>query len=61
VDVSLERFDPTAQRVYLVLPSVTSLSVPHEFLEPRTGYELEVLALEISGNQTISVLFFQTQ
>jgi hypothetical protein len=44
-----------------VLPSVTSLTVPHEFLEPRTGYELEVLALEISGNQTISVLFFQTQ
>jgi hypothetical protein len=44
-----------------VLPSVTSLTVPHEFLESRTGYELEVLALEISGNQTISVLFFKTQ
>lgn len=44
-----------------VLPSVTSLTVPREFLESRTRYELEVLALESSGNQTISVLFFQTQ
>jgi hypothetical protein len=44
-----------------VLPSVTSLTIPSEFLEPRTRYELEVLALEVSGNQTISVLFFQTQ
>ena len=37
------------------------LSVPVEFLERRTGYELEVLALEKSGNQTISVRFFKTQ
>jgi hypothetical protein len=44
-----------------VLPSVTSLTVSKEFLEPKTTYELEVLALEISGNQTISVLFFQTE
>lgn len=37
------------------------LSVPVEFLEPHTVYELEVLALEKSGNQTISVRFFKTQ
>ena len=37
------------------------LPVPVEFLEPRTRYELEVLALEKSGNQTISVRFFKTQ
>jgi hypothetical protein len=43
-----------------VPPSVTSLTVPHEFLEPNTRYELEVLVLEVSGNQTIAVLFFQT-
>ncbi len=43
-----------------VLPTVNSLSVPVEFLEPGTVYELEVLALEVSGNQTISVGFFQT-
>jgi hypothetical protein len=44
-----------------VLPSKTSLSVPNQFLEPGTAYELEVLVLEVSGNQTISVLHFQTQ
>jgi hypothetical protein len=44
-----------------VRPSVTSLSVPREFLEPNTEYELEVLVLEVSGNQTISSLFFRTQ
>ncbi len=31
-----------------------------EFLEPDTVYELEVLALEESGNQTITVGFFMT-
>lgn len=40
--------------------AVSSLSVPPEFLEPGTVYELEVLALERSGNQTISVGFFRT-
>jgi len=42
-------------------PSRTQLSIPSEFLEPRTSYELEVLALEESGNQTITVSFFKTQ
>jgi hypothetical protein len=36
------------------------LSVPDGFLEPETIYELEVLALEETGNQTISVGFFHT-
>jgi hypothetical protein len=44
-----------------VLPSVTSLTIPEEFLEPNTRYELEVLVLEVSGNQTISSLHFKTQ
>jgi hypothetical protein len=43
-----------------VPPSVDRLPVPSEFLEPNTVYELEVLALEVSGNQTISVGFFKT-
>lgn len=38
-----------------------SLSVPAEFLERDTVYELEVLALEKSGNQTISAGFFKTE
>jgi hypothetical protein len=40
--------------------AVNALSVPVEFLEPDTVYELEVLTLEESGNQTISVGFFLT-
>jgi len=44
-----------------VPPDRNSLSVPKEFLEPRTEYELEVLALERSGNQTITVGFFTTE
>jgi hypothetical protein len=44
-----------------VPPDRNSLSVPEEFFEPGTEYELEVLALERSGNQTISVSFFTTE
>jgi hypothetical protein len=40
--------------------SVRRLPVPMKFLQPHTVYELEVLALEESGNQTISVGFFKT-
>lgn len=39
----------------------TSLSVPEEFFEADELYELEVLALEVTGNQTISVGFFLTE
>ncbi len=40
--------------------ALDSLSVPAEFLEPNTVYEVELLALEESGNQTITVGFFLT-
>lgn len=40
--------------------NVTRLSVPAEFLQSGTVYEVEVLALETSGNQTITVGFFKT-
>ncbi len=43
-----------------VNPDVTSLPVPDEFVKAGTLYELEVLAIEPSGNQTISVGFFRT-
>ena len=42
-------------------PEATSLAVPDEFFEQEAVYELEVLALEVSGNQTISVGFFTTE
>lgn len=44
-----------------VPPWVTSLTIPAEFLESGVEYELEVIALEVSGNQTISLIFFETE
>lgn len=41
--------------------SVTSIAVPNGFLEPRTAYKWEVLAIERSGNQTLSSGSFQTR
>ena len=41
-------------------PDFSSLSVPPEFYEPDTIYELEVIAIEASGNQTIGLGFFRT-
>ena len=35
-------------------PTVTHMTVPKEFLEPATAYKWEVLAIEPSGNQTLS-------
>ena len=42
-------------------PSVTSFTIPNGFLEPRTAYDWEVLAIERSGNQTLSSGSFQTR
>jgi len=44
-----------------VPPDRNALPVPEEFFEPGTEYELEVLALETSGNQTITVSSFTTE
>ena len=41
--------------------SVTSLAVPDGFLRPRTTYKWEVLAIERSGNQTLSSGEFRTR
>ena len=47
-------------RVFTVdLPaSVNSLTISPEFLESHTGYALEVLAIEASGNQTLTEVGF---
>ena len=42
-------------------PSVTHIDVPDGFLEPRTAYSWEVLAIERSGNQTLSSGSFRTR
>ena len=41
-------------------PSVTTIAVPDGFLEPGTAYKWEVLAIERSGNQTLSSGSFRT-
>ena len=41
--------------------SVTSLAIPDGFLQPRTEYKWEVLAIERSGNQTLSSGSFRTR
>ena len=41
--------------------SATQVTVPPELLEPNTGYDFEVLAIEAGGNQTITEGFFMTQ
>jgi hypothetical protein len=42
-------------------PTITSMAVPKGFLEPHTAYKWEVLAIEESGNQTLSSSEFKTE
>jgi hypothetical protein len=42
-------------------PSTTRIAVPDGFLQPGTAYNWEVLAIERSGNQTLSSGGFRTQ
>lgn len=51
---------PGSLSMYLP-PSVTRITVPAGFLEPGTPYLWEVLAIEKSGNQTLSSSEFATQ
>lgn len=45
----------------MYLPAnVTSMTIPRGFLEPGTAYKWEVLAIEESGNQTLSSSQFRT-
>jgi hypothetical protein len=41
--------------------SVTSIAIPNGFLQHRTAYNWEVLAIERSGNQTLSSGSFRTR
>jgi hypothetical protein len=41
--------------------SVTSIAIPNGFLQRRTAYDWEVLAIERSGNQTLSSGSFRTR
>jgi hypothetical protein len=59
--VAVEREDPFRALTADVAPTSTSFTVPADFLEPGTEYKFEVLAIEASGNQTITVGFFETE
>ncbi len=41
--------------------SVTQITIPKEFLEPGTNYNWEVLAIEESGNQSLTSSQFSTE
>ncbi len=55
VVVEKEEDDPILQTYKVILaPDVTEVDVPAQFLEPDTEYKLEVIAVEESGNKTIT-------
>lgn len=60
--IVVEREKPSL-RVFTadVGPTTTSVTVPPEFMQPGTGYKFEVLAIEASGNRTISEREFETE
>ena len=61
--VIVERVKPQPLRVFSInLPStVTQVAVSPEFIQANAEYTFEVLAIEASGNQTISEGAFKTQ
>jgi hypothetical protein len=62
LDVETEHQGFGASVFSVHVPStVTSMRVPSEFLEPASPYAFEVLAIEESGNQTLTSRSFETQ
>lgn len=60
VIVELEGAEPP-QKIDIFLPGgATSFTVPEEIIVPGGEYKVEVLAIEESGNQTITELIFMT-
>jgi Fibronectin type III domain len=59
--VTVEREEPFRVLSADLPPTTTSFTVPADFLEPGTEYKFEVLAIEVSGNQTITLGFFETE
>ncbi len=67
---TIDAYQVTVTQLIAVLPkrtfsvfvpaSVTSVTVPAEFMRPGAEYEFEVLAIEAGGNQTLSSSFFST-
>ena len=61
-DLDIVGYQVIVDTFQVTLPaSATSVTVPPEFLEPNTVYLFEVLAIEESGNQTITEGSFMTE
>ncbi len=58
--VIVTREDPLRVISFDVSAETTSITLPPGLLDPGMEYELEILAIEESDNQTISLLFFET-
>ena len=58
--VIVTREDPLRVFSFDVSDETTRINLPPELLDAETEYELEVIAIEESDNQTISLLFFET-
>jgi len=52
--------DPTEKFTIKVPASVLKVTLPEEFIIPDSEYKFEILAIEESGNQTITESFFST-
>ena len=59
-EIIVEQVEPFRKLSIFLPPSATTLAIPSEFLEADAVYEVEVLAIEASHNQTISVAEFRT-
>jgi hypothetical protein len=59
-EVIVENEDVGAEMTVPLSASTTRLHVPEEFLDPDTGYKVEVLAIGENGNKTISEREFVT-
>ncbi len=61
-EVIVEREEPVLRVFKVDMPAdARSVTVPAEFLEPDATYKYEVLAIEASGNQTITETEFETE
>jgi len=59
-EIIVENEDVGAEMTVPLPASATTLHVPVEFLEPNTGYKVEVLAIAENGNKTITEREFVT-
>ena len=61
VIVTLDSDDFPERELSMIVPaSVTSVTIPAEFMQSGSDYQFEVLAIEAGGNQTISESSFST-